>query len=31
MSSGQDESGDWGVDNLRFACQPNDADWEAAV
>ena len=28
---GQDESGDWGVTNLRFSYQPNGADWELSA
>jgi len=30
-NSGIDESGDWGVTNVRFSYRPNDADWELSV
>jgi iron complex outermembrane recepter protein len=31
VPAGLDESGDWGVTNLRFSYRPNDADWEVSA
>ncbi|MES2603433.1 MAG: TonB-dependent receptor [Pseudomonadota bacterium] len=31
VPAGQDESGDWGITNLRFSYQPNGQDWEVSA
>ena len=31
MPDGYEESGDWGILNMRFAYEPADGNWQAAI